>query len=197
VNAPTKLDTILRVSQVMSVLVQMTAKFIIKHLYDGIVCHANSNSGVIAHMAFANLFEDSSKAFAVKQASNVTIIQDSTPSGVNRMAANSEKTRCPALNECGRATPSQASRDKLLGVCNEHVLSSEEKICSELYRNVEKLAEMTNSANVLITYKYVKSVTDCNTKYIHWRPHSRRNMVPLDPDRFSVNSWPHAKATLH
>ncbi len=26
-----------------------------------------------------------------------------------------------------------------------------------------------------------------NTKYIHWRPHERRNMVPLDPDRFSVN----------
>ncbi len=26
-----------------------------------------------------------------------------------------------------------------------------------------------------------------NTKYIQWRPHARRNMVPLDPDRFSVN----------
>jgi hypothetical protein len=26
-----------------------------------------------------------------------------------------------------------------------------------------------------------------NTKYIFWRPHSARNMVPLDPDRFSVN----------
>lgn len=26
-----------------------------------------------------------------------------------------------------------------------------------------------------------------NTKYIMWRPHSKRNMVPLDPDRFSVN----------
>jgi hypothetical protein len=26
-----------------------------------------------------------------------------------------------------------------------------------------------------------------NTKYIFWRPHSKRNMVPLDPDRFSVN----------
>jgi len=26
-----------------------------------------------------------------------------------------------------------------------------------------------------------------NTNYIHWRPHSRRNMVPLDPDRFSMN----------
>lgn len=26
-----------------------------------------------------------------------------------------------------------------------------------------------------------------NTNYIHFRPHSARNMVPLDPDRFSVN----------
>lgn len=26
-----------------------------------------------------------------------------------------------------------------------------------------------------------------NTSYIHWRPHSRRNMVALDPDRFSMN----------
>jgi hypothetical protein len=26
-----------------------------------------------------------------------------------------------------------------------------------------------------------------NTKYLMWRPHARRNMVPLDPDRFSVN----------
>lgn len=26
-----------------------------------------------------------------------------------------------------------------------------------------------------------------NTNYLHWRPHSARNMVPLDPDRFSIN----------
>lgn len=26
-----------------------------------------------------------------------------------------------------------------------------------------------------------------NTRYLFWRPHARRNMVPLDPDRFSVN----------
>jgi hypothetical protein len=26
-----------------------------------------------------------------------------------------------------------------------------------------------------------------NTKYVHWRPSSKRNMVPLDPDRFSIN----------
>ena len=26
-----------------------------------------------------------------------------------------------------------------------------------------------------------------NTKFIHWRPSAKRNMVPLDPDRFSIN----------
>lgn len=26
-----------------------------------------------------------------------------------------------------------------------------------------------------------------NTKYLKWRPHADRNMVPLDPDRFSIN----------
>jgi hypothetical protein len=26
-----------------------------------------------------------------------------------------------------------------------------------------------------------------NTNYLHWRPAAQRNMVPLDPDRFSVN----------
>ena len=30
-------------------------------------------------------------------------------------------------------------------------------------------------------------VTDCNTNYLHYRPSAQRNMVPLDPDRFSVN----------
>jgi len=44
---------------------------------------------------------------------------------------------------------------------------------------MQRLAEMTTPA--------VRQVTDSNTKYIYWRPHARRNMVPLDPDRFSVN----------
>jgi hypothetical protein len=26
-----------------------------------------------------------------------------------------------------------------------------------------------------------------NTGYLHWRPHADVNMVPLDPERFSVN----------
>ena len=31
------------------------------------------------------------------------------------------------------------------------------------------------------------SLYSLNTDYIFWRPHKDRNMVPLDPDRFSVN----------
>ena len=27
----------------------------------------------------------------------------------------------------------------------------------------------------------------CNSDYIHWRPHARRNMVPLNPDRYATN----------
>ena len=26
-----------------------------------------------------------------------------------------------------------------------------------------------------------------NTKYLHYRPHRDRNMVPINPDRYSVN----------
>jgi hypothetical protein len=30
-------------------------------------------------------------------------------------------------------------------------------------------------------------VTERNTDYLYFRPHADRNMVPLDPDRFSTN----------
>lgn len=33
----------------------------------------------------------------------------------------------------------------------------------------------------------VNTMYFANTNYLHWRPHAQRNMVPLDPDRFSVN----------
>ena len=105
------------------------------------------------------------------------------------MVVNSEKTRCPAQIERGRATPSQAGRVySLPGVCNEHVPPSEEKICSELHGNMQRLVETTNPDWTYFTFIGMSSqVTDCNTKYLHWRPHARRNMVPLDPDRFSIN----------
>ena len=46
--------------------------------------------------------------------------------------------------------------------------------------------ELTTSTNSLGGAP-VNTMYFLNTNYIHWRPHARRNMVPLDPDRFSVN----------
>ena len=60
-------------------------------------------------------------------------------------------------------------------------------MCSELYGNIEKSAEMTGSLVCSAIRRLRQAVTDCDTKYIHWRPHADRDMVPLDPRRFSVN----------
>lgn len=81
----------------------------------------------------------------------------------------------------GNPEPSKR-RPKPLGVCNEHVPTPKGKMCSELRRDAETAAEMT-VADTNYTYR----VTDCNTNYIYFRPHRQRNMVPLDPERFSTN----------
>ena len=46
---------------------------------------------------------------------------------------------------------------------------------------------MTGFDDVYHRHSIHHQITDCNTKYLHWRPHADRNMVPLNPDRFSVN----------
>lgn len=98
------------------------------------------------------------------------------------MMANSVDTRCPAREGAeGQYRAKQGAYQQLPGVCNEHVPSPEGKMCSDLCGNAERPAEMTGPA--LIKAR----VTTCNTKYLFWRPHARRNMVPLDPDRFSIN----------
>jgi len=57
------------------------------------------------------------------------------------MLANSGKLRCPARKGAeGQSRAKQAAKPP--GVCNEHVPTSEEKMCSELYRDVERPAEM-------------------------------------------------------
>ena len=47
-------------------------------------------------------------------------------------------------NQNGQYRAKQVVR-KLPGVCNERMLPPKGKVRSELYRNVQKLAEMTNS----------------------------------------------------
>lgn len=45
----------------------------------------------------------------------------------------------------------------------------------------------TSSATSAVGGVAASTMYFLNTNYIHFRPHARRNMVPLDPDRFSVN----------
>lgn len=73
------------------------------------------------------------------------------------------------------------------GVCNEQVSPAKAKVCSELGRNAERSAETSGPVSVVIRDNIQMQVTDCQTKYILYRPHSKREMVPLDPKRFSVN----------
>ena len=60
-------------------------------------------------------------------------------------------------------------------------------MCSELYGNIETSAEMIEADDVGHSQRLHHQVTDCNTKYLQWRPNAERNMVPLDPERFSIN----------
>lgn len=62
------------------------------------------------------------------------------------MMANSENTRCPARKGAEGQPRAKQAVFILSGVCREHVPSPEGKMCSELYGNVQRLAEMTSPA---------------------------------------------------
>ena len=64
------------------------------------------------------------------------------------MVANSEKTRCPARKSAEGQPRAKQEAYEPLGVCNEQVPPPEGKVCSELCRNAERLAEMTNPISV-------------------------------------------------
>ena len=91
-----------------------------------------------------------------------------------------------ALYARGRTIPNQAGLQSP-GVRNEHVPPAEAKMCSELHGNMQRPAEMTGPDDVSHNSSLHHQVTACNTDYIFYRPHSDRDMRPLDPDRFSVN----------
>jgi hypothetical protein len=156
VDAPTKLDAILMVTQIVPVLIEMPAKLIEEHLDDWVMCHANTNGRIIPNVLASCLFEDASKAFTVKQASDIAIIHNITQ-GFDRMVANSEKTRCPARKGAEGQPRAKQVIISSPGVCNEHGLPPEGKMCSGLHRNMQRLAEMTNPA-------FFKPVTNAKHK---------------------------------
>lgn len=60
------------------------------------------------------------------------------------MAVNSEKTRCPARKGAEGQPRAKQLIVRSMGVCREQVLPPEGKVCSDLHRNMQRLAEMTN-----------------------------------------------------
>ena len=86
-----------------------------------------------------------------------------------------------------KAKPAAKQAAKPLGVCNEHGPTPEGKMCSELHGNMEKPVISAGFYDVAINAILHHRITDCNTNYLFLRPHRDRNMVPLDPDRFSIN----------
>lgn len=50
------------------------------------------------------------------------------------------------------------------------------------YRNADVVSDGGLGGDAPASHMYM-----LNTDYIHWRPHARRNMVPLDPKRYAVN----------
>ena len=174
----------------VSSIIKVTAKAVMKRLDSWKMTHINTSRNIIANVVrFAGylLLEDVNKAFAVKNAGHVVNVHSSPQVGTG-MVVNSEKTRCPAQLSAEGQPRAKQSAHKPTGVCNEHVPPTEVKICSELHGDMQRLVETANPDLIYLTITGTSSqVTDCNTKYLHWRPHSRRNMVPLDPDRFSIN----------
>ncbi len=54
-------------------------------------------------------------------------------------------------------------------------------------QSTDPLPYETSSAGTAVGGAPASYMYFLNTEYLHYRPYSRRNMVPLDPDRFSVN----------
>lgn len=186
-HSPRELDAVCGVSQIVTVFVDGACICGTQLLDNGAVCHTDASKHLISDMEgtrFVPLgYPD--PTLSVKKTGRVNVVHLSSQGSVG-MVANSVDTRCPA-ERCGRAIPSQAGARLALGVCNEHVLPGEPKMCSALHGNMQKSAEMTGSDDVCTTQNIHHQVTDGNTDYLFLRPHRDRNMVPLNPDRFSVN----------
>jgi hypothetical protein len=186
--APHKLATVFGASEVSAVMVKVPTKLGVERFNCRQVTHGDTNGWVISNGITLCLLEDVNVPFAVKETTRIVQVHFTRlRQGLDRMMANSGKIPCPARKGAeGQSRAKQAVMP--LGVCNEHVPSTEVKMCSELHRNMQKLTETISSVISYLCFTGMsRLVTDCNTKYIHWRPHSRRNMVPLDPDRFSIN----------
>jgi hypothetical protein len=88
--------------------------------------------------------DDRDAAVCIKQTGYVGLSQHgSLLSAYDGMVVNSVELRCPARKGAEGQYRAKQERDGALGVCNEQVPPSKEKVCSVLTGNRERAAEMT------------------------------------------------------
>ncbi len=175
---PHVLWTMIRVTFGMIVDVETTSKLFVPSLHNRLVGHTNSGNDLPADVRASRFgpFRNADVTFSVEQSSGVSDFHSSLV--VDEKMANSVDT------QTGQYRAKQAERP---GVCREHVPSPKGKICSELRRNTQTLAEMFRGFHIGARYNLHEKLTDCNTDYIFWRPHRDRNFVPIGGERQSVN----------
>jgi hypothetical protein len=183
-----KLNPILWISLIVPVHVQAAAISNMQLLDNRSVCHANAYKDLVSHMDGIrfSIASNAHVAFTVEQTSGVSVVHESSRDFWDDGEFGGHPM--PGLIQARKGNTEPSRQLRLSGVCNEHVPSAEAKMCSELHGNMQRLAEMVSPVFMYFHMRSIsKQVTDCNTNYIHWRPYAGRNMVPLDPDRFSVN----------
>lgn len=169
----------------MIVDVKASAEHLMKAIDNAFMRHANHYANLVSNV-IANLFStDSNHSFSVEKARNVSDFHSVTSCAVTEKLANSVDTQCPARKSAEGQY--RAKQGESLGVCREHVPTAKAKICSDLRRNTQRLAEMTGLSYVVGILEPHKMITECDTKYIFLRPHKDRNFVPIGGERQAVN----------
>ncbi len=184
---PCELDAVIWPSEVMPVHTESASIFDLERFDDGAIVHANSDIQLVSDMSGIRFlpFSDANVSFSIEKTRDVSIVHKNLL-GCEWDVGEVGGHPMPGQKWRGRTIPNQAS-EQSLGVRNEHGPTPEGKMCSELCRNAETSAETIEAVDVYHGNEIRQQVTDCNTRYLFWRPHEDRNVVPLNPDRFSIN----------
>ena len=146
------------------------------------VSHVNAGDNLQAFvLPVLSMSGDCDAALAIKKTGGVSddVIQSSLHEVIDGMMANSVEVRCPARK--GAEGQYRAKQGESPGVCREHVPSPKGKICSELGRNVERLAETPSPVSEYIALCNVSAqVTDCNTNYLQLVVHQDADLEIMD-----------------
>src|SRR3990167_2280236 len=135
-NAPRMLGAMYWISQAVIVAVAPAPKSILEQVNYWFMCHTNKDVKLHSWVAFfANHVIEGSNPNAA-----LTVEQTCNISNVEFHRALAEKSANSVDTQNGQY---RAKQDKSPGVCREHVPTPKGKICSDLHRNMQRLAEMT------------------------------------------------------